>query len=62
MPSPAEEQGVCRLNLESARERGNGFAKLPRTRLRHAQVDDAGNVFRLGIERRSRTLDRIGLG
>ena len=62
MPAPSEEQRVVRLDLEPARERGDGFAKLPRTGLRHAEVDDASNVFRVGLESGSRGLDGVRIG
>ncbi len=62
MPAPSEEQRVVRLDLEPARERRDGFAKLPRTGLGHAEVDDAGDVLRIRIERRSRGLDGVRIG
>ena len=62
MPAPSEEQRVRRLDLEPSGERGDGFAKLPRTGLGDAEVDDARNVLRIGLESGSRALDRIRIG
>ena len=62
MPAPAEEQRVVRLDLEPSRERRDGFAKLPRTGLGDAEVDDARNVFRVGFESGSRALDGVRIG
>jgi hypothetical protein len=59
MPAPSEEQRVVRLDLEPSRERRDGFAKLPRTGLGDAEVDDARNVLRVGLESGSRALDGV---
>jgi hypothetical protein len=45
--------------LEPSRERRYRFAELPRAGLRDAEVDDAGDVPRLGRERRLRFRDRL---
>ena len=62
MPAPSEEQRVRRLDLEPGRERRDGFAKLPRTGLSDAKVNDSGNVPRIGFESGSRALDGVRIG
>ena len=62
MPAPSEEQRVVRLDLEPPRERRDGFTKLPRTGLGDAQIDDASDVLRIGVESGSRALDAVVIG
>jgi hypothetical protein len=62
MPAPPEKQRVRRLDLEPSCERRDGFAKLPRTGLGDAEIDDARNVPRVGIKRGSRRLDGVRIG
>jgi len=62
MPAPSEEQRVVRLDLEPPSERRDSFAKLPRSRLRNAEVDDARNVPRVDLEIGSRGLHGVGIG
>jgi hypothetical protein len=62
MPAPSGEQRIIRLDLEPSRERRDGFAKLPCTGLRNAEVDDATNVCRVGSERGLRGLDGFRIG
>jgi hypothetical protein len=62
MPAPSEKQRVVRLDLEPLRERRDGFAKLPRTGLGNAEVDDASDVPRVGFESGSRALDGVRIG
>ena len=62
MPAPSEKQRVVRLDLEPPRERRDGFAKLPRTGLRDAKIDDARDVLRVGLEGGARALDGVGIG
>jgi hypothetical protein len=50
--APSEQQGIVRLDLEPARERGDSFAKLPGAGLRNAEVDDFGDVARVSRKRR----------
>jgi hypothetical protein len=60
MPAPSEKQRVVRLDLEPPRECRDGFAKLSRTGLGDAEIDDARNVPRVGLESGSRALDGVG--
>src|SRR3954469_13298315 len=62
MPAPAKKQRVVRLDLEPARERRDRFAKLPRTGLGHAEVDDSRNIGWIGLERGSRAVDGVRIG
>ena len=59
MPAPSQQQRVVRLDLEPPRERRNRFAELPGAGLRDAEVDDPGNVARIGFERRLGLRDRF---
>jgi hypothetical protein len=62
MPAPSEKQRVVRFDLEPARERRDGFAKLPRTGPGDAEVDDLRDVVRVGVVRGARFLDGVGIG
>jgi hypothetical protein len=62
MPAPPEKQRVRRLDLEPSCKRRDGFAKLPRTGLGDAEVDDARNVPRIGFESGSRGLEGVRIG
>ncbi len=62
MSAPPQKQRVRRLDLEPSRESRDGFAELPRTGLGHAEVDDARDVLRIGLQGSSRAPDGVGLG
>jgi hypothetical protein len=57
MPAPSQDLRIVRLDLQTSRECGNRLAELPGARLGHAEVDDARNVLRVGLECGSRGLD-----
>ena len=62
MPAPSQELRIVRLDLQTSRERGNRLAKLPGAGLGHAEVDDARNVLRVGLECDARARDGVGVG
>ena len=62
MPAPAIEQRVVRRDLQTARERLDGFPILPHARLRDAERDDAVDVARVAGQGALGACDRPGVG